>query len=106
MIAIGGMLLGVTFLEATAACAYLPDLTFVAEPVHTTALSTSAKMLLPAAVVLLIAMVLLRLFVPVDLFYLYSSVIEKHDVEFGKGTSRGAVFCIVGFGLGMLALDG
>jgi len=106
IIAVGGMLLGVTFLEVVAACAYLPA--YVAPPQWTAQLSASASAVLPAAAILCVLMILIRYYVPLDLFVLYSWIVSKpaYEAEFKKGTGKGALVCFFGFAIGMLFLDG
>ena len=106
LLSVGGMLLGVTFLEVTLACYYIPQ--FVAPPGVTSPLSASAGMLIVPAVLLLVAMVLLRLYVPNDLYTLYFGLLEKpaFEAEWAKGVGKGTIGCFLGFGIGMLFLDG
>jgi len=55
-----------------------------------------------------VAMIMVRRAATIDICYLYTSILEKTAFadEWKRGTSRGALFCVLGFGLGMLCLDG
>jgi len=105
LISIGGMLLAVTFLELVVLLYFGPQ--FLA-PNYLTELSETAGLLIVPAVLLVVAMISVRLAVPIDMLYLYQSVVNtpKFEDEFKVGTSKGATRCILGFGIGMLFLDG
>lgn len=106
ILAIGGMLLAITFVEVTAIAYVLPRL--FAPSTITAPLASSAGKLLPAAVLLLVCMIAIRQAMPIDIASLYSGIISKpaFEAEFGKNTGRGAIVCFLGFGIGMLFLDG
>lgn len=106
LLSIGGMLLGVTFIEVVLACYAIPQ--FVVPSNLTKPLSDAALLVLPASVLLLLALVLIRAYAPVDLVYQYSAILGKdvYEADFKAGTAKGARFCVLGFGLGMLFLNG